>query len=222
MVNSYLVNWSLIFSGILLLALIVFPEIDIGISALFYSNDLSFFYKNSFVLELIFRAIPFITKLFVAICFSYLAYISLKHKDIKRVIRSWAFFLCISAAIAPGLTVNYLLKENFGRARPRQIKEFAGEKSFSKAFVISNQCKTNCSFSSGHAAMAFYFSAIAYILNFSYFNRVYLFTLIFGFIVGLSRIMVGGHFASDVVASCFIILLLNHLMYLLWKSITSK
>ncbi|MDC0864411.1 phosphatase PAP2 family protein [Rickettsiaceae bacterium] len=222
MINNYLVNLSLTISGILLLIFVLFPDIDISISSLFYDSDLRFFYKDSFIIELIFRSIPLITKIFVAICFSNLIYVLLKHKNIKSVVRSWAFFLCITAAIAPAFTVNYALKENFGRARPKQIKEFARDKTFSRAFVISDQCDTNCSFSSGHAAMAFYFSSIAYIVNIIYFNRVYLSMLIFGFIVGLSRIAVGGHFASDVIASCFIVLLLNHLTYLLWKNITSK
>jgi lipid A 4'-phosphatase len=130
-------------------------------------------------------------------------------------ISSGAFFLVISATLAPGIIVNSVLKENFGRARPREIAEFGGDKIYTGAFVVSDQCPKNCSFSSGHAAMGFYFTSLAYVLPF-YFTPIYLLGIIFGSFVGLSRILMGGHFASDVFISGFIVLLLNHLIYLLW------
>ena len=144
-------------------------------------------------------------------------YLYAKHKQAKLVLTSWAFFLFTAALIAPGLVVNTALKDNFGRARPAQIQEFNGTKEFTPAFVMTDQCDRNCSFSSGHAAMGFYFSAIAYVAAGLYFSRIYMLTIIFGAMVGLSRIIMGGHFASDVLTSGFIILLFNHLIYLWWK-----
>jgi lipid A 4'-phosphatase len=218
MINNSLVAISLISSGILMLIFIIFPSLDITVSELFYYSDLGFKYKHQAVIQFFFRIIPAITKLFVAICLIYLFYIVIKHKNIKPALRSWAFFLFISASIGPGLVVNSLLKENFGRARPKQIIEFSGTKEFSPAFVISDQCDTNCSFSSGHSAMGFYFTALAYIMSAMYFNRIYILGLFFGTFVGASRIIMGGHFASDVITSAFIVLFLNHVIYLLWKN----
>ncbi|MDP5020724.1 MAG: phosphatase PAP2 family protein [Rickettsiaceae bacterium] len=218
MINNPLVTISLIMSGILMLVFIFYPGLDITISEFFYYSEIGFKYKNQAVIQFFFRIVPALTKLFVAICFLYMIYLAIRHKNIKPALRSWAFFLFISAAIAPGLTVNSLLKENFGRARPSQIIEFSGKKEFTPAFIISNQCDTNCSFSSGHAAMGFYFTAIAYIMSTIYFNRIYILGLFFGTFVGVSRIVMGGHFASDVIASAFIVLFLNHIIYLLWKN----
>lgn len=218
MINNPLVNISLIMSGALTLIFVFFPELDIIISNVFYHPELGFQYKHQPIIQFFFRIVPTITKLFVVLCFIYMIYVLIKHKNIKPVLRSWAFFLFISAAIAPGLTVNTVLKENFGRARPQHVVEFSGNKEFSRAFVVSDQCKTNCSFSSGHAAMGFYFSAIAYIVSTMYFSRIYILGLFFGTFVGVSRIIMGGHFASDVIASAFIVLFLNHLIYILWKN----
>jgi lipid A 4'-phosphatase len=127
------------------------------------------------------------------------------------------FFLVIAAAIAPGFMVNEVFKENFGRARPRHIEEFNGQREFTGAFTMSDQCERNCSFSSGHAAMGYFLTAIAYTTNLLYFNRIYLAGIVFGSLVGLSRIVMGGHFLSDVLASAFVVLFLDHVIFILWQ-----
>ena len=221
MINNRLVNISLIVFGFLSLIFVIFPSFDIKISELFYLKEFGFKYKEHYAVVLFYNAIPLLTKTFVFICILYLLYILIKSKNFKKALSSWAFFLIISALIAPGITVNSLLKENFGRARPREIVEFGGTKNFSRAFAFSDQCPKNCSFSSGHAAMGYYFSSIAYVARSLYFARIYITSILFGSIVGLSRIIMGGHFASDIIVSAFLVLLLNHLIYLLWKKKTS-
>lgn len=221
MINNRLVNISLIVFGFLSLVFIIFPNFDIKISELFYSEEFGFKHKEQLIAVLFYNMVPILTKTFVFVCILYLLYTLIKFKSFKKTLSSWAFFLIISAVIAPGITVNSLLKENFGRARPREIVEFGGTKDFSRAFAISDQCPRNCSFSSGHAAMGYYFSSIAYVARSLYFTRIYITSIFFGSIVGLSRVIMGGHFASDVIISAFLVLLLNHLIYLLWKKKTS-
>jgi lipid A 4'-phosphatase len=217
MINNRLVNISLIISGALTLVFMIYPVLDVAISSVFHETDGGFLYKNHLINSFLFRSVPIMTKLFVTGCIGYIVYLLVKYKSTKLLLKSGAFFLLISAAIGPGFVAHAVLKENFGRARPRDIVEFAGDKEFVRAGVISSQCTTNCSFVSGHAAMAFYFTTIAYIARTRYFNRIYLLGLIFGTCVGISHIIMGGHFASDVTAAAFIILFLNHLTYYLWR-----
>ncbi|MBN8512350.1 MAG: phosphatase PAP2 family protein [Rickettsiales bacterium] len=219
MINSRLVNICLISLGTLSLVFILFPRIDLEISKLFFSESQGFILKDQALVVLLFRSIPVLTELFALFCLIHLIYTFIKSRDIKKLILSWSFFLLISAVLAPGLTVNTVLKENFGRARPREIVEFGGKSEFTRAAVISDQCTKNCSFPSGHAAMGFYFSAIAYVLRASRFSYLYISAIIFGTIVGLSRIVMGAHFASDVVISGFVVLAINHCLYLLWHKI---
>lgn len=220
-----MINTKLIYANIFAFAsftifFILFPELDIQIANYFYDTKLGFLYKTNAIVLIFYMSIPLITKIFAIACLLYMIYLYLKHRKAKLILNSAAFFLFITAIIGPGLVVNTVLKDNFGRARPRQIKEFNGNKEFSRAFVITNQCEKNCSFSSGHAAMGFYFSAIAYIASTLYFTRIYLLGIAFGASVGLSRIIMGGHFASDVVTSALIVLLLNHLIFIWWKKKT--
>lgn len=217
-INNYLVNTILIITAFLALLLVIFPELDVSFSELFFSIEKnSFIYKKKFLVYQIYKLLPWLTKLFVLFCVIYLVYITIKYRSLKKIIRSGVFFLFITAIVSPGLIVNEGFKENFGRARPSQIEEFNGTKDFTRAFKISNQCKHNCSFSSGHAAMGYFFSAIAYTTSLLYFNRIYIAGVVFGSIVGLSRIMMGGHFLSDVVVSAFIVLFFNHIIFILWQ-----
>lgn len=220
-----MINTKLIYANIFAFAaftifFILFPELDIQIANYFYEPELGFLYKTNVIVQIFYMSIPLITKIFSIACLLYMIYLYLKHRKPKLMLNSSAFFLFATAIIGPGLVVNTVLKDNFGRARPRQIKEFNGNKEFTRAFVITNQCEKNCSFSSGHAAMGFYFSAIAYIASTLYFTRIYLLGIAFGASVGLSRIIMGGHFASDVVTSALIVLLLNHLIFIWWKKKT--
>jgi lipid A 4'-phosphatase len=219
MINNRLVNTCLIGTALLSLAFFLFPQIDISISAMFYDKQGHFHYKEEPFIYFIYELIPIATKLFVATCTVYLLFILGKHRSFKKMIKTRVFFLFLSASIGPGIIVNYVLKENFGRARPSQVTEFKGTSKFSRPFEISDQCTTNCSFPSGHAAMGYYFTAAAYLLTGWYFSLFYIGGIMFGSIVGLTRIMVGAHFASDVVAACFLILFINHLIYILWKKI---
>jgi lipid A 4'-phosphatase len=216
MINTKLISVNISILGFFLVLLMFFPELDIEISGYFYNLEYGFLYKKNILIRALYDIIPPITKIFSAFCGLYLLYLLIKYKSIKIILKSSALFLFITAIIGPGLVVNSILKDNFGRARPRQITEFQGSKEFTGAFKISDQCEKNCSFSSGHAAMAFYFTAIAYVVNAAYFTRIYLLGVSFGVLVGLSRIIMGGHFISDVMASGFIVLLLNHLMFI-WR-----
>lgn len=63
--------------------------------------------------------------------------------------------------VGPFLIVNGIFKTFWGRARPRDIDLFGGSKAFSLPLEISNQCAWDCSFMSGHTAVAFWLLAPA-------------------------------------------------------------
>jgi lipid A 4'-phosphatase len=112
--------------------------------------------------------------------------------------RRAALYLLLVMVIGPGLLVNTLFKDQWGRARPSQIEEFGGTKQFTRAAIPADQCEKNCSFVSGHASVGFFFLAFAYV-----WPRRRVFWLAagtgLGLGIGLVRIMQGGHFFSDVI-----------------------
>ena len=131
-------------------------------------------------------------------------------------------YLLATLAVGPGLIANALLKENWGRARPRHLVEFGGDKNFSPPIVMSDQCSSNCSFVSGDASLAFFFLAVALIMPPKHRRLSVFLALLFGCLIGFMRIIQGAHFLSDVILAgvfvCLTALGLYWFMLKDWKA----
>lgn len=115
----------------------------------------------------------------------------------------------ITYGVGVGLIVNSLFKQYFGRARPRDILEFGGDKAFTAVWKVSDACLSNCSFTSGEAAGAIaIYSAMAVVPALGPKLRTVVATAIgcISIILSLNRIAFGAHFLSDVLLSIFMIL----------------
>ncbi|MEY3197374.1 MAG: hypothetical protein RLZZ59_745 [Pseudomonadota bacterium] len=202
--------------------LVLFPEYDIAISMHFYDAEKGFMHAHSIIATTIFKAVPIVslaTGAFLTLGVLK-KYVELTYKS--HLIKSPLIFLLLSLILGPGLIVNGVLKENWGRARPNQITLFGGEKNFSPAIYRSQECKTNCSFSSGHAAMGFYFTSLAWILPSPIKTLGLIFGTVIGLIIGLGRIAQGGHFFSDVIFSFIVIMITNWISFTIWRHFSSK
>ncbi len=191
----------------------LFPQIDLWFSSLFYKGG--FYLKDTFLAKLIYQATIVITASFATGLIGLLFYQILAKKEWIR--NKILVYLLLVLLLGPGLIVNVLFKNHFGRARPIQIEQFGGQKRFTPAMIMTNQCKKNCSFSSGHAAAAFYFLALVPLFRGRRRLWVLLGALTWGVFVGMVRIVQGGHFLSDVFCSAVVVwgvsMLLYHLLF---------
>lgn len=119
-------------------------------------------------------------------------------------------YLLLLLAVAPGLVVNAVLKNHWDRARPSQIVEFGGQKAFSRAGAISDQCPKNCAFVSGDASIGFLLSALGFVAAAAGRRRPahagFAAGALGGAWIGFTRIAQGGHFLSDVVFSGVVVI----------------
>lgn len=109
--------------------------------------------------------------------------------------------LCVGLvfAIGPGLLVNGALKNWIGRARPKNIAEFGGERLFSPAYVPADQCLQNCAFVSGDVAFIAAFLAPVLLLAPGHRRAGILAVVVATVLAGFYRMATGAHFLSDVV-----------------------
>ena len=184
------------FFAFFVLLFFLFPNLDIHFSKLFFNEEKFISEKYIFVKNL--RSFLKDLMVFISV-FSLLlivAGILLKKKVFffKRRTKLILLGFIVGPVIGCGLIANFYFKDNWGRARPINIQEFGGDKIYTKPFTISDQCKKNCSWIGGEASAAFSFITGTIILK----NPIYLIiNLIFGIVVSLCRIAMGGHFLSD-------------------------
>ncbi len=190
----------------------VFPELDIRFSMFFYDPVSRFYLADAAFCRWIYESIEIVTIVFVVLAVLILAAIWIQKKNRFGLSARHLIYLLAVLAIGPGLIVNLVLKDNWGRARPYDVIQFGGTSAFTPAFVISSECHNNCSFVSGHAAMGFYFIAFGFLYP-KRRNLLFLLAGIYGTVVGLVRILQGGHFLSDVVFAFFIIYAVSAVLY---------
>ncbi|MCI5137214.1 MAG: phosphatase PAP2 family protein [Candidatus Electrothrix sp. AR1] len=131
--------------------------------------------------------------------------------------RKKAIFILLLLALGPGLVINILLKGELGRPRPRQIVEFGGEHQFTQCWQPGGG-GSNSSFPSGHAAIAFFLMAPWFILRDEkkrYAKAFLMSGLLFGTLVGIARILQGGHFVSDILWAGGLLYILGSLLGLM-------
>ena len=193
-------------TGVLLsIVFILFPQLDITTSSYFFNEQTnSFLSKQIPYIKIINDTVPIIVTMIASLSIlgSIYAYIT-KRKDFL-----FLTVLCIvSLVIGPGLLVNEVFKNNWGRARPSQITQFSGAKDFTPAWQPSNQCDRNCSFVSGDASVGFWFFTPALLIRRKRYKALALTgAASLGIGIGVTRIVVGAHFLSDVILSGIICL----------------
>jgi lipid A 4'-phosphatase len=108
-------------------------------------------------------------------------------------------FLIGTMALAPGLLVNVLLKDHWGRPRPIDVTQFGGSEHFVAWWDPRGDCPANCAFVSGDVAGAFWTIAPAALAPPQWRAVAYGAALALGTGMAAIRMMAGAHFPSDVI-----------------------
>lgn len=108
-------------------------------------------------------------------------------------------FLIATLALAPGLFVNVLLKDHWGRPRPIDVAQFGGSEHFVPWWDPRGDCPNNCSFVSGDVSGAFWAVAPAALAPPQWRALAYGAALTLGAGMAALRLIAGGHFITDAI-----------------------
>lgn len=133
-------------------------------------------------------------------------------------------FLLLSLAVGPGLIVNGVFKNLWGRPRPVDTLQFGGTQEFRRitnpgAGGAPERGGAGRSFPSGHAAAAFWSTSLFFVARYLWPQRALLtlgLTLGLGLLVGTGRVLAGRHFPSDVLWAGVIVFSISGLIAYLW------
>jgi membrane-associated PAP2 superfamily phosphatase len=129
-------------------------------------------------------------------------------------------FLIATMALAPGLLVNVLLKDHWGRPRPIDVMQFGGNQNFVPWWDPRGDCPSNCSFVSGDVAGAVWTIAPAALAPPHWRALAYAAALALGAGMGTVRMMAGAHFPSDVIFAgifTFLIVWITYAIIYRWR-----
>jgi membrane-associated PAP2 superfamily phosphatase len=189
------------------LVFLLAPSLDLAVSGLFYLGASGFLDQRYPLVEVV-RETGRILEWAFALAVGVPLAIKVLLPDRRLLVRPRAsLFVLLSYALGPGLLVNALLKEYWGRARPREILEFGGDAEFSPVWWISDQCERNCSFVSGEAAAAFWLVGLVFLVPREWRLWTAIATVAAAAAISFARIAAGAHFLSDVLLAWLLTLL---------------
>jgi len=148
--------------------------------------------------------------LFFYICFLWVFIYKQNWKEIICVCGAIILLILLTDQISSGF-----LKPFFHRFRPTHHPDF-----MEHVKILFNYRGGNYGFISSHAANAFGFATFCALI---FRNKLFTFTIfLYAFLNAYSRIYIGVHFISDVIAGAFVGILIAGIIYLLYNLIRHK
>ncbi|MFN8771210.1 MAG: phosphatase PAP2 family protein [Neisseriaceae bacterium] len=201
-----------IISLFLFLGMYVTP-IDYNLSHLPYNYTLRRFYGETHLwCTIVYKLIPVIVIIIVVVLtllFMFRKQLPYKTASTKRFV----IVVFLSLVIGPGLISNVILKDHWGRPRPYQV--LRDNKKFRPFYKPEFGESKNNSFPSGHATIGFFLGVPLLALKRR--RLGFAVSIIGGGIVGLVRILQGGHYLSDVIFSWIIVWFSSELIIYLYE-----
>ena len=181
------------------LAFVAFPDLDLGASRAFLVGGSTFAGQSLGWVHVLRNFFVGAFYLGVAISLAGLVVTRGRARSWLRLTGAQWLFLALCLVMRPGIVANVVLKDHWGRARPKQVAEFGGAKTFTPPLLPSDQCAHNCSFVSGEAASIFMPLYAAGLVMPQWSAVLLAAGTLCGFAAGLVRMSQGAHFLSDVV-----------------------
>ncbi|MFP6871929.1 MAG: phosphatase PAP2 family protein [Verrucomicrobiales bacterium] len=178
-----------------------FSSVDLQVSQIFFDDKGEWYLKD-------FPLFVFLYKWGVqpALIIAAIAMLVIIGGFFSAGLRRWrkitGYFLLV-LIVGPGIIVNAVLKEHWGRPRPREVVEFGGSHQFERVWQYDARSGGK-SFPSGHASMGFCLLGLYFVARALRQRRATLAALCalgLGLLLGLARIAQGAHFVSDVLWS---------------------
>lgn len=213
---NHLWFWPLL---LLILGTILFwvTRLDLVVSGIFFYPGpwCEWWGDQDISIRLLHRWGEYVAYLVVAVGLMLMVGSWIKH-SMRKYRRIGAFIL--TAMILGTFTVNSLLKENFGRPRPRDIQEFGFQETF-QPVLVPGTSPSGSSFPSGHAAAGFYLIYLYFAFRDRWPRTARCFVaagMLIGSTLGFARVTQGGHFLSDVLWAFGVVYFIGYLVYRFW------
>ncbi|TPQ29916.1 phosphatase PAP2 family protein [Methylomonas sp. HW2-6] len=191
-----------------------FSDLDLRLAGLFYRPDSIgdvWPYQHWGLWEVLYDyAFPFTV---CAGTIALIVYIASHFHAYTRRFRLRALYILLVIAIGPGLVVNLIFKDHWGRARPVHVTQFGGEHQYTPPLKFGHT--PDKSFVCGHCSVGYSFFVL-YFLSQNHKLLYFGLTLTLAWTLGFTRMTSGGHFVSDILWSGYLVFLVAYALYYGW------
>lgn len=212
-ISTHPISAVLVYIAAVSVFFLVFPGVDLWASGLFYSEAEGFWAQHDPFLRRLRHLGPHIVRIIAVACILVLLLKLLVPGRGPIVPLRAPLFLLTTLILGPGVLVNLILKNNWGRPRPHTVDQFGGDLPYQPVWLPTDLCDTNCSFVSGEASAGIWLVAAVFIAPVAWRLALLCFVLPLALILSLNRIAFGGHFLSDTLISWGLTLLVILVAY---------
>lgn len=192
---------------------VALPDIDRAAAALFHAGGQDFLLRDSALHRLVDHAVRPAVKVLTYVLAAAACLALVTRGRVPRWPPRAVASVGLVFALGPGLLVNGILKTWIGRARPKQITEFGGDRTFSAAYMPADECARNCSFVSGDVAFAAALLALALLAPAAWRHAAVGAACALTAVTGFYRMATGAHFLSDIVLAALLTWLLTMVVH---------
>ncbi|NBN80288.1 phosphatase PAP2 family protein [Microvirga tunisiensis] len=208
---------TLLYIAVVSLIFLIFPGLDLAASELFHDPSLGFFAQSEpFLRQLRYLGPHIVQVIAIASVLVLLLKLLLPARAPLLPLRMPVFLLS-TLIVGPGLVVNAILKNMWGRPRPVMVEQFGGDMPYVPVWLPSNWCETNCSFVSGEGSASVWLLTLAFIAPRAWRPAILAVTVPLILALSANRVAFGGHFLSDTLLSWgvtfLVILAAYHVLY---------
>ena len=211
-------GWLLLLAIVVVLILttwiFIHWDLDRLISSQFYTSEKGWYLRHAQPWSLIYKfgTIPGLLLTITALVF----WVVCLTKSRLRYLHRMALVVVLTAVIGPGLLVNGVFKNYWGRPRPRQVEDFGGNWAYLNVSQPGVPGKGK-SFPCGHCSMGFLICSLVVFRRhapwLAYGGGILGVSL--GAFISLTRIVQGAHFPTDTIWSLGIVSLVTTALYYL-------
>lgn len=133
--------------------------------------------------------------------------------EFLKAYRRPALYIVWVLVLGPGLVINLVFKDHWGRPRPVHMQTFGGQHSYVPPLKLGGTGEK--SFPCGHCSVGYAFFVFYFLSSRRKFWLLCL-TLAVAFTLAAARMSAGGHFVSDVLWSGYLVFFTAWLVYYGW------
>lgn len=201
--------YLLLFIFLVVVVFILSPHLDQQLASLSYDVAKQKFYGELHLwCKIVYYGVNIVTLALIVVPLVMLIYNNQQRTVRAKAVKRMVLISYLSLAIGPGLLVNTILKDNWGRARPYQV--LRDHHPYSTPWQAHFDRPADNSFPSGHVSIGAFLGVpfIAYRRR-----KLGISLCVAGFsLVGLVRFLQGGHYFSDIVIAALLVWLVNYIV----------